>query len=508
MTSPTPAELIRTDWFGKWASYTPDATAFQEDGGRVFTYGTCARLIARLARRLRSEFSVGPGDRVAVLAANEAEYILLFFALQKLEAVLVPLNWRLAPPELSYLLADADPRLFIHQTRFAEAVSGLDPACLPGRRLAFDGPDSLVSRIFDETLPAEPLPDRPAFAAPCMILYTSGTTGRPKGAIVTNEMLFWNSINTTMRLNIVQTDVTLTFAPFFHTGGWNVLTTPFLHRGARLVLLPGFDPDRVLELCDTEGVTLLFGVPTMMDMMARSPLFPGASLESVRYAIVGGEPMPLESIRRWHAKGVPIRQGYGLTEFGPNVFSLSEKDAERKIGSIGFPNFYVDARVTDDDGRELPTDEVGELALRGPVCTPGYWRNDEATAEAVREGWFHTGDLVRRDAEGYFFVVDRKKDMFISGAENVYPAEVERVLRSHPSVRDAAVVGVPDPKWGETGRAFVVLEDGAAADEDELRAYCRDHLAKFKVPSRVSFLPELPVSDSGKVLKRALKEMP
>ena len=508
MTAPARGELVRTDWFEKWALYAPEAVALQEDGGRVFTYARCHRLISRLARALRAEFAVGPGDRVAVLAANEAEYVLLFFALQKLGAVLVPLNWRLAPPEIAYLLGDADPVLLIHQTRFADTLARLDPASLPGRRLAFDGADSLISRIFDDGLPDEPLPDRPPFAAPCMILYTSGTTGRPKGALVTNEMLFWNSINTSLRLDLVQSDVTLTFAPFFHTGGWNVLTTPFLHRGARLILLSAFEPDRVLELCDAEGVTVLFGVPTMMEMLARSPLFGRASLASVRYAIVGGEPMPLELIRRWHEKGVPIRQGYGLTEFGPNVFSLNERDAERKIGSIGFPNFYVDARVVNDRGEELPPEEVGELALRGPVCTPGYWRNETATRETIRDGWLHTGDLVRRDAEGYFFVVDRKKDMFISGAENVYPAEVERVLRAHPQVREAAVVGVPDPKWGETGRAFVVLEPGATAGEEEILAHCRELLAKFKVPRRVTFLAALPVSDSGKIQKRALKEMP
>jgi fatty-acyl-CoA synthase len=318
-------------------------------------------------------------------------------------------------------------------------------------------------------------------------------------------MLFWNSVNTTMRLDIVQRDVTLTFAPFFHTGGWNVLTTPFLHRGAHVILLKRFDPAEVLRLCDSAGVTILFGVPTMMDRMAQSNAFATASLRTVRYAIVGGEPMPVDLIRIWQDKGVPIRQGYGLTEFGPNVFSLNEQDAERRIGSIGFPNFYVDTRIVDEQGRDLPPGEVGELLLRGPVCTPGYWNNPEATAATIRDGWLHTGDLVRRDDEGYHYVVDRKKDMFISGAENVYPAEIERVLREFPAVRAAAVIGVPDERWGEVGKAFVVLDADAVAGEEEILSWCRERLAKYKIPKYVVFLDALPESDSGKILKKQLK---
>jgi fatty-acyl-CoA synthase len=217
--------------------------------------------------------------------------------------------------------------------------------------------------------------------------------------------------------------------------------------------------------------------------------------------------MPLALIRRWQEKGVPIRQGYGLTEFGPNVFSLNEEDAERKIGSIGFPNFYIDARVVTDDGRDCADDEVGELLLRGPVCTPGYWNNPEATLATISDGWLRTGDLVRRDAEGYFFVVDRKKDMFISGAENVYPAEVEQFLRTHPKVRSVAVTAVPDQRWGEAGKAWIVLEEGTEATTDEILAFCRGGLAKFKIPKHVAFLDALPVSDSGKILKKKLRQM-
>ncbi len=497
----------RVDWFQKWAEYSPDAVALQDDAtGRRFTYAGCRRLIDRGARVLADQLGVRAGDRVAVLSMNEPEYVLLLFACQKLGAILLPLNYRLAPRELDWILSDAEPAVLIHQRQYDDVVAAISDAVVPARRLHFDGDEGWAARLADETLSSDPVPVPGGFEAPCMLLYTSGTTGKPKGALITNGMLFWNSVNTTLRLNLVQNDVTLTYTPFFHTGGWNVLTTPFLHRGAKLILLPRFDADRILELVADEGVTILFGLPTIMEMLRRSPEFEATDFARVRYAIVGGESMPLELIRLWHARGVPIRQGYGLTEFGPNVFSLNEEHAERKIGSIGFPNFYIDARVVDDADRPLGPDDVGELVLRGPVCTPGYWRNPAATADAIRDGWFHTGDLVRRDEDGFFYVVDRKKDMYKSGGENVYPAEVEQFLRTHAAVREVAVVGVPDEKWGEVGRAYVVVEPGSSLTGEELIGYCVGRLARYKMPKQVVFLDELPRGDSGKVLKKALRE--
>jgi fatty-acyl-CoA synthase len=306
-------------------------------------------------------------------------------------------------------------------------------------------------------------------------------------------------------LNLSQQDCTVIFLPFFHTGGWNVLTTPILHRGGTIVLLKKFDSDKILQLSESENATILFGVPTTMDMMARSPIFEKVNLSKVRYAIVGGEPMPVGLIKTWDQKGVPIRQGYGLTEFGPNVFSLNEEDVIRKIGSIGFPNFYIDAKVVDNDGNELGADHIGELVLRGPMCMQSYWKNEKATRETIKNGWLHTGDLVRCDSEGYFYVVGRKKDMFISGGENVYPPELEQVIRTLPGVREVAVVGVPDDKWGEVGKAFVVKDDKQITEQD-LHSHCLKNLAKFKIPKYFVFLNELPKGDSGKILKRKLLE--
>ncbi|MFZ1731473.1 MAG: long-chain fatty acid--CoA ligase [Bacteroidota bacterium] len=501
------SESIRTDWFDRWALYSPDRLALtDEESGRTFTYAQCSRIINRLALVLRDEYKVTHGDRIAVLATNEIEYVFLFFAAQKISAILVPINYRLAPREIGHILSDCTPVLFSYQRQFTAEIEALPNGVADGiQTTSFDGPDSLTARMFNEELPANTVQQQADFETPVMVLYTSGTTGTPKGAVITHGMLFWNSVNTSMRLNLVQQDVTLTFAPFFHTGGWNVLTTPFLHRGAHIILLKKFDPEQVLHLCDSAGVSILFGVPTMMDMMHRCSAFSTVSLATVRYAIVGGEPMPADLIRAWQAKGVPIRLGYGLTEFGPNVFSLNEEDAIRKIGSIGFPNFYVDTRVVDDSGEDAADGAVGELLLRGPVCTPGYWNNPEATAAAIQDGWLRTGDLVRRDEDGYFYVVDRKKDMFISGAENVYPAEIEHFLRTHPAVEAVAVVGVPDERWGEAGKAFVVLRKDAVTTAEDLLDFCKGNLAKYKIPKYVVLLDALPLSDSGKILKKKLR---
>lgn len=468
--------------------------------GREVRYADFFREALRGAEALRS-LGVARGDRVAVLSPNELEYVFLFFAAQRLGAVLVPINYRLTSREVEHILNDSSAKVLIYHPEFKGVVGGVAPSALPAQAVPLFGTGSYVERAAaakgaDTSFVAEP-------ADAAMIIYTSGTTGAPKGALLSHEMLFWNSVNTSLRLNISQTDCTVIFLPFFHTGGWNVLTTPFLHRGAKIVLLKKFDAERILRLSADEKATLLFGVPTTMDMMARTEAFGAADLSSIRYAIVGGEPMPVELIQTWHRKGIPVRQGYGLTEFGPNVFSLNEQDAIRKIGSIGFPNFYVQARVVNELGRDLPTGEIGELVLRGPMCMTGYWGNDKATAETIRDGWLHTGDLVRQDEEGYFYVVGRKKDMFKSGGENVYPAELEKVLRAVPGVREVAVIGVPDEKWGEVGKAFVVREANGPSEE-LLREHCAKNLAKFKIPKHFAFLEELPKSDSGKILKRAL----
>lgn len=497
---------IEIDWLKRWHTYAPQRVAIKDGiSGREYAYQELWVQAQAIASSLRNRYGVGAGDRVAVLATNRLETVFLFFALQRLGAILVPINFRLTGAEVTHILEDCGARLLFLDQEFNHLLPEL-PAS-----------DDLLVVEYSTAMQSwklvgsgfEPLEMNGHFESPVMILYTSGTTGKPKGAIITHKMIFWNSVSTWLRLNLTAHDVSLMFLPFFHTGGWNVLTTPLLHVGGKLIFLPKFEPEQVLEVCEREDVTILFGVPTTMEMMARTTKFSEVKLQTVRYAIVGGEPMPLEAIRTWHHKGIPIRQGYGLTEFGPNVFSLNEEHSESKMGSIGFANFYVETQVVDDLDLPVAVGDIGELCLRGPACTPGYWNHPEATAETMRGGWLHTGDLVRQDQEGFFYVVGRKKDMYISGGENVYPAEIERVLRSHEKVLEAAVIGVPDAQWGEAGKAFVVAQPGSELDETELRMFCQKHLAKFKVPKFFVRVAELPKGDTGKILKRALsKDLP
>ncbi len=495
-------ERIEIDWLKRWSMYSPRSVAIRcADSNRSFTYRELFERSNSLAKKLKANYGISSGDRVAVLALNEPETIFLFCALQRIGAILVPVNFRFAAREIDHVLQDCEAKLFVYQEAFAKVAAEL--SFLPEKTLKFEGPLGLNELVFPEA--SELLEMEGRFESPVLILYTSGTTGNPKGAIITNKMLFWNSVNTGLRLNITQNDSAVIFHPLFHTSGWNVLTTPLFHHGGRIVMLKKFDPARVLELTDKEA-TILFGVPTMMDRMARTDIFSRLKLSKVRYAIVGGEPMPVELICLWQEKGIAIRQGYGLTEFGPNVFSLNEEDSIRKIGSIGFPNFYIDVKVIDcQSGEELTEPEcVGELCLSGPACMPGYWRNEPATRETIREGWLYTGDLVRRDSDGFFYVVGRRKEMYISGGENVYPAEVEQFLRSHAGVREVAVVGVKDDTWGEAGLCYYATETGIPLAESELRSFCQSGLARFKVPKAFVHLPELPKGDSGKIQKRAL----
>jgi fatty-acyl-CoA synthase len=494
----TANQNIELDWLKRWAEISPNAPAIRcADSGRSFSYAEFFERSCALAGALARRLALRAGDRVAFFAQNEPEALFLFFALQRLGCLLVPVNFRFTAREADHVLRDSGAKALIYHEDFTAVVEKLEakPELMPFREL--------------EAMAFDSAPAAPAFAgafdSPVMILYTSGTTGAPKGALITNKMLFWNSVNTGLRLNITQGDRTVIFHPLFHTSGWNVLTTPFLHHGASIVMLKKFDPARVLELCEKEKLTVLFGVPTMMDMMARAGNFREVDLSSVRYGIVGGEPMPVELIRIWAEKGIPIRQGFGLTEFGPNCFSLGEADAVRKMGSIGTPNFYTHVKIVNAEGLAVSEpDTVGELCLSGPMCTPGYWQNEKATKEAIRDGWFHTGDLVKRDSEGYFYVVGRKKEMFISGAENVYPAEIEKFLRTHPALREVAVVGVKDEKWGEVGKCFYSTEKGEALTEEELRAFCLQGLAKYKIPKTFTFLSELPKGPSGKIQRRDL----
>ena len=418
------------------------------------------------------------GDRLATLTGNSPEHVALFFACAKLGAILLPLSWRLSAPELRYQLDDAEPALVLaepEQAALAEATG--HPY---------------------ETELAAPSPgvelEKPEDDDPLLLVYTSGTTGRPKGALLTHANCFWTNLSLDRIAGVGADDVVLQVLPQFHVGGWNVQPLLAWWKGARVVLEREFQPDRALELIERKRVTTLMGVPATYLFMAQSPRFAGADLSSLRTAVVGGAPMPLALLETWQERGVAIAQGYGLTEAAPNVLCVPPEDAARKAGYAGKPYPHVDVRIGAD----------GELQVRGPNVFAGYWRNAEATAAAFDDGWLRTGDVAERDDEGFVRIAGRLKDMYISGGENVYPAEVEAVLFAHEAVADAAVVGIADARWGETGVAFVVLRPGTAAAEEELVAHCGERLARFKVPSRVVFLDALPRSGMNKVQKQEL----
>ena len=492
----------RKDWIERWATYHPEKVAVREHSSqRSLRYGELQELGLKAAAFLQENLKLKKGSRVAILADFCLEHIVLFAAAQKLGIILVPLNYRLTGRELAYMLDNCQPDLFLADDRYYTLLEGHHIL----ERIRHIMSPGTFSKAAAEHVPREFAPQELEEDHPLFILYTSGTTGFPKGALYTHGMAFWNSINTASRLDITSQDHTLICMPPFHTGGWNVFLTPFLHHGASVTLMAKFEAEEVLQALDREKATLYMAVPTMLKMMQEAPGFEQAQLSSVRYFIVGGEALPLPTIERWHQKGILIRQGYGLTEVGPNITSLHHEDAIRKRGSIGKPNFYVDYQLMDDEDKPVAAGQAGELWLRGPMVTPGYWQNKEATEAAKAGDWFKTGDMVRQDEEGFLYVVDRKKNMFISGGENVYPAEVEQYLQSHPAIEEVAIVGTADERWGEVGKAFVALREGAMLSELEIFEFCRLGLAKYKIPKYVHFVGELPKTDTGKIARSLLK---
>lgn len=496
------------DWFEKWAVYNPFKIAFREfETGRQYSYSQFNKLGNNMAAHLCDEHGFKKGDRLAVISETCIEYMVLFAVAQKSGIILVPLNYRLSPPELDYIIDNADVKGLVYDEKFLHKVEGLETCKNTQVKFSMDDLAEINRSCMESKTASNPVKANLDADDPIFILYTSGTTAFPKGAIYTHKMLFWNSINTELRLNITSNDVSINCAPPFHTGGWNVLVTPFIHHGAYTLLIKSFDADLILEMLDLEHATIWWAVPTMLKMMAESRVFDKVKLSRLRYFIVGGEAMPVPLIEKWHEKGVLIRQGYGLTEVGPNVTSLDHQDATRKKGSIGTLNFYYDAKLVDENAREVGPGETGELILTGPTVTPGYWKNEEETKNTITEGWFHTGDLMVKDKDGYYFVVDRIKNMYISGGENVYPAEVEHVIGKHPAVNAVAIVGVADEKWGETGKAFIVLNPEKEITEKEIYDYCVERLAKYKVPKHIQFMDELPQNDAGKIDRKKLKEI-
>ena len=501
--------MLHGDVLGERARLTPEKTAllFVPTGER-FTYRQLDARAAACADAWRDRLGLAKGDRIGILAHNRVEFLDNFFAAGKSGVIIVPLGTRLTAHELAYVVRDAGMRALVYDGAFLDVVRELKGMVGPERWVALDDPGDPSDLRYPDLL------SRPTTHAPrptvspedtYCLLYTSGTTGRPKGVMLSHRMIAWNAVNTVLSWQLREDDVSPVFTPLYHAGGLSAFLLPVIAAGGTVVLHASFAAGEVWPIIARERCTVVLGVPTIYKLLMEDPSFAAADLSSVRWLISGGAPLPLYIIEAYQERGVVFKQGYGLTEVGVNCFAMTVEDSVRKRGSIGTPMMFTEARLVDADGADVPAGEVGELLLRGPHVCSGYWNNPEATAAALgADGFFHTGDLARRDTDGFFTIAGRRKDMFISGGVNVYPAEIEGELLLHPSVRDAAVIGVPHATWGEVGVAFVVPRGEAAPAPEELAAFLAGRIAKFKIPREFVFVDSLPRTAYGKVVKGEL----
>jgi len=497
------------DWTGRRARLTPKREAIIDNlTGKRYTFETMDNRVNQLANALH-DMGIKKGDRVGVYSKNRFDFLDLLFACGKLGSILVPYNVRLSERELDYLLGKTRPSAMFYDPNLRSEFDGLrsfvkhQNVFVMGNKDLDD--DSNLHTLMKSqesefnTRPSLTLDD------PYLIVFTGGTSGLPKGAVLSHGLVFWNSVNTIVSWGLRPDDIQPLLFPLFHTGGINVLLIPFYHLGAKSIIMGDFNIEETLSVIEEEKCSIVVGVPTMFNRMSESPQFKETNFDSVRVFISGGAPCPVAIMEKYWKRGKILKMGYGLTEVGPNNFYLPESEVKRKPSSVGLPVFHCDVKIADNECNEVADGGVGELMLRGPHIFSGYWEEAEETAKTIEpDGWVHTGDLATKDEEGFYFITGRKKDMFISGGENIYPTEIEELLYKHPAILEAAVTGVPDEKWGEVGKAYIVLKPGKNLDQEELLEYLSGKLAKFKIPRHYAFLDELPKSAAGKILKREL----
>ena len=484
--------MFAFDLLAERARITPDRLALVSvETGERLTYAQIDQRAA-LAASAMLEAGLEPGERAGLLGQNSLDFVAAFFGALKAGVIAVPLSTRATPHELSGIAADCEMKVLFHDDGSSSISETLADLCgLKRVPLSARGSAPLAAVQHDPE-------------ATACLLYTSGTTGKPKGVMIPHRQLLWNGYNTAVNWGLREDDVSPIFTPLYHAGGLAAFLIPIFCVGGTIVIHRAFDPAEIWTTLERERCSVVLGVPTIWKILLEAPESQSADLGHVRWFASGGAPLPTFLIDAYRERGVTLKQGYGLTEVGVNCFTMTVEDAHAKQGSIGRPVMFTEIRLADPDGSEVPTGEIGEMWIRGPHVSNGYWKNPVATAEAYLDGgWFRTGDLARRDSEGFFYIAGRRKDMFISGGVNVYPAEVEAELLQHSNVRDAAVVGVPDPKWGEVGVAFVVARDVVAGD---LEAFLAGRLARYKVPRSFIFLDTLPRTPYGKVLKEDLRK--
>jgi fatty-acyl-CoA synthase len=489
------------------AAFTPDKPAIHFEGATQ-SYAEFGTRIAQTACALKSQLGVGRGDRVAILSLNRPDYLVLLYACARLGAILVPMNWRLAVAEQMFILADAAPKVLVLEQAFAPVLPALAERLLQTRAVGLDfAPERGVP--FDALLRERDndVADDADLSCPLLIVYTSGTTGRPKGAVLRQDALLWNGVMSQHMHDLTSDDHVLTVLPLFHVGGLNIQTTPALHHGATVTLQARFTPDATLAAIARDRPTLTVLVPATIQAVTEHPAWADTDLSSLKAIATGSTIVPPALIDRITARSVPVLQVYGSTETCPiAVYTRLGGDLARE-GSTGLPGLFCEAAVVDNGGNELPPEMAGEIAVRGPNVFYEYWGNEEATREALHDGWYRTGDIGRRDADGYFWVHDRKKNLIISGGENIYPAEVERVLLEHPDVVECGVIGRPDVRWDEVPVAYVIKRKGGSVDAAGLQAHIQLQLARFKVPREIVFVEDLPRTALGKVQHFLLKQI-
>jgi fatty-acyl-CoA synthase len=503
-------------WIARRAAIAGDRLALT-DAERRLDYAALEERCRRLAAVLR-ERGVGPGDRVAIVLGNRTAYVEAVFGAARIGAIAVPLNARLAPPEIARLLDDCTPRVLVVEAGL-EGV--LDRACAasaapPATRLVAGGVPDAYERALASVRP-DPRIEAVSPEDPMMIMYTSGTTGVPKGALLPHRKTLFNALNAMHFFGLRSDDRVLVALPLFHSFGLAILSIPTFYAGGAVHLVPRFEPHDVWRRVEREEITFFGAVPTMfralLEALDDPATGPRPRLGSLRFLFSAGAAIPVERIRAFQRHGLLVKQGFGQTETSI-LCALDARDALRKAGSVGRPVFHVDLRIVAREDLAGPTEawrdvapgEAGEIVVRGPITMLGYWNRPEATAETIRDGWLRTGDLGTFDDEGFVTLVGRARDLFISGGENVYPAEVEAVFGTHPAIREVGVVGVPDDRWGEVGRAYVVLAEGHPLDADALREWGRERLAVFKVPAEFVAVPALPRTETGKIQKHRLVE--
>ncbi len=495
-------------WIDGWAAHTPGKVAVRCADAKI-TYAALAADIRRLAGVLDGPLGLTAGDRVAFLGLNSPTLLSVLFACVRIGAVFVPLNWRLTAEELGFMLDHSGAAAVFADQAFVPTLETLKDRLADRVLITTDGVASSADSLNSLKRHAKDL-DRPARLpgdAPALMAYTSGTTGVPKGAILSRESFLWNAVNCTQMHDLTADDHVLATIPMFHVGGINIQSLPTLHAGATLTIHSRFDPGTTLATIGRDRPTLTILVPTQMAAVTEHPDWPTTDLSSLRMVTTGSTMVPVSLIERFHERGVPVVQVFGATETGGIAVYQRRADACRTLGSTGKAAIHCQFRVVDDSGQDVRTGVSGEIWVRGPTVMTGYWQDPAATAAALRDGWFLTGDIGHCDSDGNLFIDDRKKDMIISGGENIYPAELENILADCADIAEATVVAGADPHWGEVPVAVIVAKPDASLTDDAVRALFVDRLARYKHPRRIVFADALPRNAMGKVRKDAVRDM-